>query len=788
MKVKKSTKKLDVQALKKQRRFQNKVKKGKKVSDKSLNNFREESSEEEQEFEIVQKQPIKNTKIQQDEVEEDDSDLGEIEGDDDDADDSAEESDLEIEQNESDVANLKKKDKKEVVAESEKTKSLKSSVKQHKEDLAALKEKDPKLFEYLSKQDASVLNFGQDEEDDEEDDESSDDEEDLDDDEETSKPQEKKQTMTSALLESWVLEANKNTNLQNVKKLILAFRSAARTGSDLKDTKNVAFRILNSDIFNRTIIICLQYMPTYFDKLLEYNSQTQDEQKPELPSTTSAKWKQVLPCINSFIKSIIHLLTQVSEAKMLLALLKGLEKVICYVACFNKYSKLFLKQLLQNWSSSQESVRVMAFLCIRKLAIYCPFPFIDDCLKGIYLNFARNSKFITATSLPIVNFMCNCVVEIYGLDFASSYRSAFMFIRQLAIHLRNTLNTNTKEAFQNIYNWQFINSIRAWVEVLAAYPKQEHLQLLLYPVTQIIIGIINLIPSSKFLPLRFHCIRFLNRLASSNGLFINATPYLLDILNSTEMKEQYASKKSKFINFYTALSASHPQLKSKEFQDGVLSQFVELLVENLECYSCHIGFPELCAPVVVQLKKSLKMKYRPKVVSDLQSILEAIEKNVKLVRTARDKVSFSPKESKQVAAFTEQLKEQHKITPLKQLLLTLRKRSKQEQQVLLESQKVYNYEDDEEDQEEGDDDEDDEMDGMEQVGDEEDEDDEEGDLYESGDEDEDEDEEEEEQVKPKSNNKNNKKQPQNKKPKFQTNATDNITEDLVEDLVLSDNE
>jgi len=319
---------------------------------------------------------------------------------------------------------------------------------------------------------------------------------------------------------------------------------------------------------------------------------------------------------------------------------------------------------------------------------------------------------------------------------------------------------------------------------LAAYPKQEHLQLLLYPVTQIIIGIINLIPSSKFLPLRFHCIRFLNRLASSNGMFINATPYLIDILNSAEMKEQYASKKSKFINFYTALSATQPQLKSKEFQDGVLSQFVELLVENLECYSCHIGFPELCAPIVVQIKKCLKLKYRPKVISDLTMILEAIEKNVKLVRIARDKVSFSPKESKQVANFTEQLKEQHKVTPLKQLLLTFRKRSKQEQQILIESQKVYNYEDDEEqdddDEDDQDDDDQDEIDEMDQVEDD-DEEEIEGELYESG---EDDDEEEEQVKQPKSNN----KKPQNKKPKFQTKATDNTTEDLVEDLVLSDNE
>ncbi|KAN0047668.1 hypothetical protein ACTA71_002053 [Dictyostelium dimigraforme] len=803
-KIKKSTKKVDIQALKKQRRFQKKVVKGKQVSEKSMANYREVESEEEEELHLEEKQPIRNTKIvsnEQDDEDDDDEMDGEGEDDDDEEEDEDEEVEVELDSKDKELAN--KKDKKEIGKDSDKTKSIKGQIEQHKKDLEELKKKDPKLFEFLDENDKELLNFNTEMDDDDDDDDDSEVDGEEVEDGKNKKEKKQKEVLTSALLDSWISEANKNTTIQNVKKLVVAFRCASQAGSDLKEDEKVPYRILNSAVFDRTLLICLENMPKFFDKLLEYDSVKQSDEenadpnnKTELPSSYK-KWNSVKSSVSSYIRSIIHLLAHVSESKLLLVILKGLEKVICYSSCLIKYSKILLKHLLNIWSSSEESVRIIAFLCIRKQAILCPFPFIDGCLKGIYLNFVRNSKFVSATSLPLINFMCNCVIEIYGLDFASSYRSAFVYVRQLAVHLRNSLNTNTKESFQNIYNWQFINSVRAWVEVLSAYPGQEQISQLLYPITQIVVGMINLIPSSKFLPLRFHCIRFLNRLAETNGTFINCTPYLLDVLEYSEMKQKPGksssgggggggkdsasnAKKNKLINFYTTLSVTGLQLNSKEFQDGLLAQFTELLVENLTCFNYHIGFPELTTPVILHLKKALKNKqYRPKVISDIQEILDAIEKTSKLVKQQRDQVSFSPKEKKQIQAFSDALKEKYKITPLKQLLLSYKKKSKQLQQTLIESTKTYNYEDDEEQDDDDDDEEDYEDDDEEQQEGDDDDDDVEGegdeDLYH-------EDEEQEKQPIKKSKTT---KQP--KKPKFKVDRDGN-DEDMVEDLVLSDDE
>lgn len=59
----------------------------------------------------------------------------------------------------------------------------------------------------------------------------------------------------------------------------------------------------------------------------------------------------------------------------------------------------------------------------------------------------RNAKFVNATTLPVITFMANCVCDLYSLDPVSAYQHGFLYIRQLAIHLRNALNTHTKVRF-----------------------------------------------------------------------------------------------------------------------------------------------------------------------------------------------------------------------------------------------------------------------------------------------------------------------------------------------------
>eukprot|EP01128_Nolandella_sp_AFSM9_P002427 TRINITY_DN1279_c0_g1_i1.p1 TRINITY_DN1279_c0_g1~~TRINITY_DN1279_c0_g1_i1.p1 ORF type:complete len:446 (+),score=89.54 TRINITY_DN1279_c0_g1_i1:328-1665(+) len=367
---------------------------------------------------------------------------------------------------------------------------------------------------------------------------------------------------------------------------------------------------------------------------------------------------------------------------MLTFLLQSTQNAIHYFGPFPGLSKLFLRFLLDKWGSGEEAVRIVAFLNIREMALRLPYPFINGCLKGLYLTYVRNAKFANSQTAGLLMFMENCVIELYGLDFGASYQHAFVYIRQLAVHLRIAYSKHkSKEAHASVYNWQTIHSIRVWARVLAAYPRQEKLWLLAFPLIQLVHGVISLVPTARHFPLRLHCVSYLLLLAEKSAtntelpIMLNSVSTLLEILEYPAFFKKPPPYSGKPPSFAYTLRVSDKMLNSRVFQKMVMLEAHHLLAQYFCIYSRSIAFPELVLPATVAMKRFLKKSRVPLFSNKIRSLLDVMNRSSQYVAAKRNMVSFGPADHKKVANFLKAdsgAKGVKTLTPLEKYFADLR--------------------------------------------------------------------------------------------------------------------
>ncbi|KAJ2849070.1 Nucleolar Complex 2 protein [Coemansia brasiliensis] len=506
-----------------------------------------------------------------------------------------------------------------------------------KQQLEAMKEKDPKFFKYMEEHDPASLKIL------EQADKISDDSDSETADAKTHTTEGTE--VTVEMLSQWESEIKKDNSIKSLKKLLLALYAASHM--DTESAAESEYHIQGMKIFNKTVSTAIRVAPAAFAHYAPVENGRMQK---------GGRARVVQALLKSYLTSLVALLQQMSDPTMVQYLIKECERMAVYFGSFARHTRDLGRELLRQFGSdsADDGVRISALLALRAIVTGAGTETVDMALKGIYLTYVRHSSVKNMASLATIQTMRNCGVELYGLDANASYQHAFVYIRQLAIHLRNSMQLRSKESFRAIYNWQFVNSLAFWTEVLATYcgdrAEEEPrlcatLESLVYPLVQIITGVARLVPTAKFFPLRIHCLSLLLRLSAATGVYIPVLPLAIEILESPEFLARRPVKSTlKPLSLDALLKAPKEYEHTRVYLESVLESVFGLLADSIAAQSVRIAFPEWVVPATLQLRRWRKRvgKSWTRFSKQLQGLLDKIDQTTRLIQQNRARIDFGP--------------------------------------------------------------------------------------------------------------------------------------------------
>jgi len=541
--------------------------------------------------------------------------------------------------------------------------------------LVSLEETDPEFHKFLQQNDPSLLNFDRidgeefdeamEEEDDDGDsdgDEDKGDDSDSDSDLEDFKPNGHDKIeratriveVTESLVRGLVAKASTGS-LVSIKNLLTIFRYACIPKLDDKSSNAQSvceYVLATPEMYQLVMTMVMESAYKSMYKLLDLDPNKRPDHKVLEKLEKHPRWKKMQMQVLGFYKSILHVLASLADsnlnAEISIFLLSHLEPYIPLLAPLPRLVKGVLRVLLSIWSrdiTGEEDVlnaRAYVFLRIRQIALQLPGTAMDETMRSIYLSYARNCRNYTEMNAKTVMFMIECTIQIYKLDSSMAYQHAFLFVRQLALHLRTAIIKKSTEKTKELVSWQFINCLRLWTHVMCAMQDHSELGQLIYPLVQVISGVLLAAKSAIGVPLRYHLVEFLQLLAAYSQHFIPNFRTLLEVLEMPELIAKPTPSTDLAPNFTFLARLPKGSLMKQKIRDAVIEKLCILLRREAEIYRYHVGLPEYLFLTIRTLKAFGKKCKNGHWRDQLRTVVGLFEKYSSFVKTNRVNHNINP--------------------------------------------------------------------------------------------------------------------------------------------------
>merc|ERR1711971_432951 len=430
-----------------------------------------------------------------------------------------------------------------------------------------------------------------------------------------------------------------------------AFRGAVATvGAGGEEADEAKWKVEGGAMFNSVVRLAVVGLVPALRKVLKLEQGEAKLDKPE----KSKQWKRLERPLRGYMMDLVALLGRVGEPSVLGVLLKHTHSMLPFYQAFAKGGKQLLNRLVSIWSRGEETPRILAFMCIVKLVRGREL--LEPAVKAMYLAYVKNTKFTSPSTLQSISFMRRSLVELLGLDHSLAYYQAFVYIRQLAIHLRNAITcSDKKDSLLAVYNWQFVHSLELWGALVGHPGSRDAMAPLVYPLVQVVLGACRLVPTPKYYPLRFHCAKILREVSASTATFIPILPIYLEVLNNFNFGKKSRKASMKPLDFSCILKLAKSQLEESGMKEATMEEVYSGLLSYLADNSNRIGFPELVTPMQFQLKDFLKRCKAASFSKKVKQVLEKTVANAKFIETRRKNVGFGVGDKTAIQAWEAQV-------------------------------------------------------------------------------------------------------------------------------------